>query len=60
MKENKELTHALARLQKDYDNETKIDDKFVCKVGQLSYAFAQVELKREKKLIRHLMRRRGM
>ncbi|CAH8259374.1 unnamed protein product [Arabidopsis lyrata] len=44
-----ELTHALAKLQKDYDDQTKINDKFICKVGQLSYALAQVEkkLKRE-------------
>ncbi|CAL9219659.1 unnamed protein product [Arabidopsis halleri] len=42
-----ELTHAVAVLQKDCDDQTKTNDKLSCKVGQLSDALAQVELKRE-------------
>jgi len=42
-----ELTHAVAVLQKNCDDQTKINGKLSCKVDQLSNALAQVELRRE-------------
>ncbi|XP_010468496.1 PREDICTED: cingulin-like [Camelina sativa] len=42
-----ELNQKVAVLRKDCDDQSKINEKLSCKVGQLSNSLAQVELKRE-------------